>query len=244
MKPTMIAAVMFAAAQIAWAGGPVSVDLSAAAEKDLIYEADAKGLKAEAFGELAEADQAFVEEGHSDGNVTATGLPKKGTLPSTRTELGTYQLLPYKGKNAIELATRGGTPAESHKLSVPKGHYALIGILTAAVQGDASFTVKLHYSDGSQTVIWWEADDWYDEGDAVRASQQVVIGKMDRVRGKDGAIDKAGHYSLFEFLVAPDSGRELAAITLGNDPNRWPDDADRWAAVFAVKGALAAPKSK
>lgn len=220
-----------------WAA-PIAFDLTPEADKDIIYES-AKGNKAAPFGERPEADQSYVEDGHTDGNVSAKGLPKNRKLPSTRPELGDYQLLPYHGKNVIELGTHATSPVENHKISVPKHAYKAIGILAAAVQGDASFTVKLHYADGSQTVVWWEADDWNDEGDALRKSQSPVISKMDRVRGKDGSIDKAGHYSIFEFFITPDSGKILDAITIGNDPNRWPDDGERWAAVFAVSGVPA-----
>lgn len=234
----MLAGVAAFSPTAGWAKS-VSFDIAGEADKDVIYENSGKGQKASPFGERPEADQSFVEDGHTDGNVTAKGLPKNRNLASTHAELGEYHLLPYNGKNVIELSTRGESPKESHTIQVPKHAYKTIGLLVAAVQGDASFTIKLKYADGSENVVWWEADDWYDEDDALRTSQQVVTNKMDRVRGKDGAIDKAGHYSLFEFTVTPDAGKVLDSITIGNDPNRWPDDGDRWAAVFAINGATA-----
>jgi hypothetical protein len=231
------AAIASLLATTAWAK-PIAFEMGTAADKDIIYESG-KGSKAAPFGDKTEADQCFVEDAHADGNVTAKGLPKNRKVASAQAELGDYQLLPYNGKNVIELCARADSPAESHKISVPKHAYKMIGLLVAGVHGDVSFTIKLHYADGSEAVVWWEADDWYDEADALRASQKAVINKMDRARAKDGAIDKAAHYSLFEFTIVPDSRKILDAITIGNDPNRWPEDADRWGAVFAISGATA-----
>lgn len=230
------AALLLAAAAVF--ANPVAFEMGTAADKDIVYES-AKGAKALPFGDKTDGDQTFVENNHGDGNVTAQGLPSNRKIASGHAELGSYHLLPYNGKNVIELGAHGSTPAESHRISVPKHAYKLIGILAASVHGDSSYTIKLHYADGSETVVWWEADDWFEEADQLRASQKPVITKMDRVRAKDGTIDKAGHYSLFEFIVVPDSKKILDAITIGNDPNRWPDDAERWGAVFAISGATA-----
>jgi hypothetical protein len=60
---------------------------------------------------------------------------------------------------------------------------------------------------------------------------------MDRAR--EGRVDKAGHYSLFEFIIPTDPGKTLESVMIGNDPNRWPSDQNRWAGVFAINGETA-----
>jgi hypothetical protein len=214
----------------------VSFDISGAVEKDVVME-KAPGGKAESFGDHPEGFEAFVEEGYLDEVAAARGLPPDRKVKSTQPGLGTYRLLAYNKPNVIELSCRAEAPAEEHSIKVPAKKYKQIGLLVSSVDGDSSFTIKLRYSDGTEQVLWWEADDWYETDAMLRQSQNIAIGGMDRVR--ESRIDKEGHYSLFEFLVKPDPSKVLDSIALGNDPNRWPQDQDRWAVVFAVNGQTA-----
>lgn len=226
-----VAAVCAAACKGA-AGAVMVFDLSGAVDKDLVYEG---GPGTQAFGENPFATQAFAEDGYFDGATAANGLPSSRVLASTDPGLGAYELLPYNGNNAIELYSHNSGPFESHVINVPQLLYTRIGLLVSAVEGDASFTIRLNYLDGT-TTDWWEADDWFDEGGSLRGSQHVVIGGMDRVNVDTGQVEDSNHFSLFEFFFSPDPGRVLTSITIGNDPHRWPDDQNRWAAVFAMNG--------
>jgi hypothetical protein len=223
---------------LALLGGPygraavVVFDLAAAADKDVVYEG---GAGTQRFGENPFGTQAFAVEGYTDGSVAADGLPVSRQLASTQADLGNYELLAYDGPNIVELYAHQDGPIESHVVGVPNLMYTKIGLLVSAVEGDASFTIRLNYQDGT-TTAWWEADDWYEEGGALRASQLVVIGGMDRVNVQTGQVEDSNHFSLFEFLVAPDPTRVLTSITVGNDPNRWPGDQHRWAGLFAMNG--------
>lgn len=218
----------------AWAA-TVTFDLSDAVDADIVYEG---GPGTQTFGQNPFATQTFAADGYSDGSTTADGLPASQQLESTYSGLGSYQLLPYDGNNAIELYTHSSGPYESHEIDVPDFTYLTIGLLVSAVEGDASFTIKLNYLDGTVTR-WWEADDWYDDGGNVRPNEHVVIGEMDRVNVNTGQVEDSNHFSLFEFLLTPDTNRVLTSITIGNDPNRWPDDQQRWAAIFAMNGEVA-----
>lgn len=223
-----------------WAGcqgalaAVVVFDLGSAADKDIVYEG---GAGTQSFGGNPMGTQTFAADGYSDGNTAADGLPASRQLASTYAGLGNYELLDYAGNNAIELYTHSSGPYESHVIDVPDLNYLTIGLLVTAVEGDASFTIKLNYADGTVTE-WWEADDWYDTGGSLRASQHVVIGDLDRVNVSNGQVEDSNHFSLFEFLYTPDAGRVLTSITVGNDPNRWPDNQQRWAALFAMNGEV------
>lgn len=210
----------------------VQFDISDAAHKDVIYEG---GAGTQAFGENPFGEQAFAVSGYNDGTTVANGLPVSGVLASSQPGLGSYQLLPYDGPNVVELYTHSSGPFVSHLIDVPNQRYAQIGLLVSAVEGDASFTIRLHYSDGIETA-WWEADDWFDTGGNLRPSQNVIISGMDRVNVNTGEVEDSNHFSLFEFLVTPDADRVLTGITIGNDPNRWPDDQHRWGGLFAMNG--------
>lgn len=210
----------------------VVFDLSAAADKDIVYEG---GPGTQAFGQNPFGSQTLAADGYSDGSTAADGLPVSRQLASTHAGLGSYELLPYEGNNAIELYTHSSGPIESHVIDVPDLSYLTIGLLVSAVEGDASFTFKLNYLDGTETG-WWEADDWYETGGLLRSSQHVVIDGLDRVNINTGQVEDSNHFSLYEYLIAPDAGRVLTSITIGNDPNRWPDNTERWAGVFAMNG--------
>ncbi len=210
----------------------VQFDIGTAANKDVIYEG---GAGTQPFGENQFATEAFAVNGYNDGTTTANGLPASGVLASSQPGLGNYQLLPFNGANVVELYTHNSGPFVSHLIDIPNQRYAQIGLLVSAVEGDASFTIQLHYTDGTE-VAWWEADDWFDTGGNLRPSQQVIISGMDRVNVNTGQVEDSNHFSLFEFLVTPDADRVLTGITIGNDPNRWPDDQHRWAGLFAMNG--------
>ncbi len=60
---------------------------------------------------------------------------------------------------------------------------------------------------------------------------------MDRVNVYTGLIDDQDHFNLYEFVFRNvDSNRVLEAVTIGNDPNRWPGSAERWGGLFAMNG--------
>jgi hypothetical protein len=227
-----------AALMCAGAAGAESVqfDLSAAANKDIVME-KGPGATAESFGTNPDGGDYFVEEGYADEVATARGLPPDRRIKSTQPGLGTYKLLPYNKPNVIELASRAEAKAQNQFIKVPQKKYQQLGMLVSSVDGDSSFTIKLRYTDGIEQVHWFEADDWYETDVTLRPSQHVALGGMDRAR--QGRIDKAGHYSIFEFLVPADPSKTLESIMIGNDPNRWPGDTDRWGAVFAINGETA-----
>jgi len=206
-------------------------DLSAEAEKDIVCNAGDGSNQP--FGDVPGDTQCFAESGFNG----ATGLPSNRMLPSNDPELGIYHLLPYSGPNVLEFATQ--SPLESHMVSVPiAGRTTKLGILAAAVQGDASFTITCHYSDGSSSTHWWETDDWYDYG--ARGNVIKVAQNLDRANAFDGAIEDSNHFNLYEFIFDAsrglDTNKTLTAITIGNDPNRWPTNFARYGAVFAVNG--------
>ncbi|HEY8239977.1 MAG TPA: hypothetical protein VIH35_00945 [Kiritimatiellia bacterium] len=211
----------------------VRFDLSAVAEKDVIYE---RGLasSAEPAGENPKGTQAFVEQGMMD----ADGLPAAGKI-SSPAGFGDYALLSYKGKNAIELPSHADAPAESHAVDVPDAKYSRIGVLGAAVDGDCSFTIKLVYLDGSETVGWWETEDWY-QPQLNRGNCVPAAANMDRMNTETRELDDANHYQLYEFIVADvDPAKTLAQIVIGNDPHRFDASKESWGLVFAINGEMA-----
>ena len=225
---------MATAAACAAQDTPVSFDLAAAANKDIVYEMGA-AAKAAKFGETKEATQAFVEQGVHG----ADGLPNGGKVSSV-TEMGSYQLLPYSRKNVIEVGSNRDAPLCNARVDVPDGRYTALGMIVASVDKDSSFTLKLHYKDGTETVGWWEADDWYQPRNN-RGNCIPAVANMDRVDASNGTLDDANHYQLYEFVFKDvDQNRILDAITIGNDPNRYDDSVESWGAVFAVNGMKAA----
>lgn len=227
------------AAQAA-AAAPVSFDLASAANKDVVCEAKLHP-KAAAFGENSAGIQAFVEDGYTDMKVEARGLPRTRKIGSNEPGLGQYVLLPYDGPNVIELATQADAKPQRYEIDVPDAKYRKIGILASAVDGDASFTVEFHYADGVVEAAWWEVDDWYDMGP--RGNLKKVIRDMDRAVAKTGAVEKSGHFNVYEYVVDQERGLDpekvLDRIVVGNSPNRWPDTEKRWGAVFAINGETA-----
>jgi hypothetical protein len=232
----MKATVVFIALAVGFAVAPahgefVRADLSSAVDKDVIFESvDATSA---IFGEHPEARQMFVVDGHDDGKATADGLPPNRVIDSANPDLGSYILQPYSGKNAIELASDRAAPAESHLVDLPNKKYERIGMIVSAVNGDTSFTIKFTYEDGTITILWWEADDWADTGKDLRPSQRAAVSDMDRIN-VSGQVEDSDHFSLFEIFLEPDAGKVLDSVTIGNDPNRSPDDQPRWGAVFAI----------
>jgi hypothetical protein len=217
-------------------GESISFDLGPAANKDVIWET---GGTASRFGENPQGHSAYVVQGYLDGKVRAKGLPADRKIKSATQDLGTYMLLPYDKKNVFELPSDAAAPVVSATIPVPPRHYRKIGLVVSAVDGNASMTIKLHYDDNTTTTHWWEADDWGTEREKLRVTQQPVINNMDRIRADTGQIETGYPFSLFEFVVSPDRTRVLKAITISNDPNRWPGDQRRWAGVFAINGAAA-----
>ncbi len=213
-------------------------DLSGAATKDVIFE---EGGRASPFGENPAAAHAFAERGHGDGASRAEGLPRSRKLHSNDADIGEYLLAPYDGPNVIEAGSSQDAPAVNARFEVPRRKYQKIGFVVAAVDGDASFTIKLHYTDGSAESVWWEADDWYDLGP--RGNLTKAAREMDRVEAATGKVEKSAHFHLYEFILDEtrglNSARALEAITIGNDPHRWPSDQSRWGGVFAVTGVEA-----
>ena len=218
----------------AGAGTVIPFDLSEVAEKDVVYEASANTMT-QPFGGNPAAVACFVENGWVNGGVTCNGLPTNRTVASRDAELGSYSLLPYDKKNVIELATSTNAPAETQTIDVPHNRYSKIGLLLSAEGGEASFTIKLNYLDGSTTTDWVEADDWYQ---LTRSwNQSVAVGNMARVAAADGAINATNHFNVYEFIFSNiDTTKVLRSISIGNDPNRWPGDATRYVGVFAVNG--------
>jgi hypothetical protein len=211
----------------------VQINLGGAVDKQVIKAAGGGGTP-QHFGGNLSAKHAYVENGYTDGITIANGLPTNHLVASP-SGLGTYQLLSYTSDNVLELATSGTEPAESHVINVTTGHYTRIGLLVAAVEGDSSFTIELHYQDGTTATDWWEADDWYQAG--TRSNCVVAIGAMDRVNVFTGLIDDQDHFNLYEFVFRNvDSNRVLDAVTIGNDPNRWPGSGERWGGLFAMNG--------
>lgn len=232
--PVIAAAWLVAAAVPA---EPVSFDLSAVADKDVVREAKPMA-KASIFGDGATATQCFVEEGASDGKTVTRGLPRDRKAASNDPGLGAYQLLPYDKANVIELATSAESKPKRYVIDVPDGKYQKIGILAAAVDGDASFTIEFKYADGTVEMAWWETDDWYDLGP--RGNLKKVVREMDRAVARTGALEKANHFNLYEYIVDAERGlspeKVLDSIAIANTPNRWPEQERRWGAVFAVNG--------
>jgi hypothetical protein len=224
-------------------GEVVRADLSGSVDKDIIFESAA--APSAVFGENPVAKQMLVVDKYDDGHHVANGLPPSRVVASSNPNLGSYILQPYTGPNVIELASHRSAPPESHVIDLPDKKYELIGLLVTSVDGDTSFTIKLNYVDGTAATNWWEADDWADTGKEVRPGQHPVLNGMDRA-ANSGAIEDVNHYSLFEVAVSPDKARALDSITVGNDPNRFPDNQGRWAAIFAInayaKGIAAAAK--
>jgi len=218
----------------AGAGTVVPFDLSDVAEKDVVYEAMANTTTLP-FGGNPAAQACFVEEGWTNGDATCNGLPTNRTVASRDAELGNYTLLPYDKKNVIELATSTNAAAETQTIDVPHHRYSKIGLLVSAEGGEASFTIKLNYLDGSTATDWVEADDWYQ---LTRSwNQSVSVGDMARVIASNGAIDATNHFNVYEFIFSNiDTTKVLRSISIGNDPNRWPGDQARYIGVFAMNG--------
>jgi hypothetical protein len=209
----------------------VPFDLAAAANKDLVYEA---GGRASRFGGNPAASETFVQDGYHDGVSTAIGIPLTRRVASP-SGFGEYELLPFPASNAIELATSHDTAFTNFFIDVPDGHYSGLGLLVSAVEGDVSFTVCLHYTDGTVFTGWWEADDWYQAG--TRSNVVGAITNMNRVDVNTGLLDGREHFNLYEFAVRDvESNRVLSAITIGTHPNRWSADAQHWGALFAANG--------
>ncbi|MBN1268503.1 MAG: hypothetical protein JXB04_02865 [Kiritimatiellae bacterium] len=233
----------YAADGIAWDGGfdtdggdpgAVRFDLSGHVDKDLVHSIGDE--ENDTLGTGAGFTACFAED-----SWKASGLPSSRLLFSPDAHLGVYALLPYDGLNAIELATMDAV--ENHTIAAPvAGRYDKIGILAAAAGGDVSFTIKCHYDDDTVATLWWETDDWYDLGP--RGNVAEVIGGMNRVNATTGDPDGDAHFHLYEFVLDAgrglDTSKNLEAISIGVDPNRWPTDQERYAAVLAVNGYGAA----
>lgn len=221
-------------------GIAVQFDLSGVMEKDVIWEPGGSAVK---FGENPGGTQAWVVDGYNDGDEIADGLPPGRALPSTQPGLGYYMLRPYSQNNVMEFPSHGSGGNKSHYIDVPDHAYSRIGMLVASVDGDTTFSITLQYLGGYATTNSWEADDWYDAGGSLRASQHVVIGLMDRILDvSTGEIDDADHYSMFEYLVPVDSSRVLDSVTVANFPYRWPADQYRDGGVFAMNGEWNIPE--
>ena len=211
----------------------VQFDLSRVAEKDVVFEDDKRAM-ASRFGENPDSLQCYVEQGRRHKGVKADGLPEDRVIQSSDEELGTYRLMPYDTLNAIELAANQAAIAESHMIDVPNHKYSKLGMLTASQGGDTSFTLILHYEDGTATTNWFESDDWHHKS---RSSNIPVLEKMDWAISTDGAVEDSNHFQIYEFIFTDvDRSRNLDMITIGNTPHRWPDGEVRFAAVFAVNG--------
>ncbi|MBN1269471.1 MAG: hypothetical protein JXB04_07790 [Kiritimatiellae bacterium] len=208
-------------------------DLGGAVNKDVIQEASATGSTAP-FGGNPVAVAAYVEDGYADGELRANGLPSNRIVTSP-SGLGEYLLRPYGGKNVIELESAQYAPAKSLTIRVPPGRYARIGMLVAAVDGDASFSIKINYADSTSDTGWWEADDWYGMGP--RGNQALAVGDMDLVNVKTKKIDDANVFGLYEYVYTGiDTNKVIHSIAIGNDPHRWPDFEQRYGGVFAING--------
>jgi hypothetical protein len=215
--------------------GVVSFDLAPAAEKDVVSERGV-GATAERAGENAEANQAFVEQ----GNMQADGLPGNRSIESPA-GIGRYKLLPYDGSNAIELSSHADAAAESHAIDVPDATYSRIGLLVASVDGDSSFTIKLMYADGTESIGWFEADDWY-QPQLNRGNCMPAAANMDRVNTATGELEDANHFQLYEFVfTGVDATKVLDRLVLGNDPNRFDSARASWGLVFAINGEAVGP---
>jgi hypothetical protein len=232
MKKFLVWAVSVCALPAVLCAAPVTFDLSAAVTKDVVYE---KGGTAAPFGRNTNAVQAFGEAGAMDG------LPADRQVKSTDADLGTYLLRPYDTPNVVELNSSSNAPDEAHVIEVPHHRYSKIGLVVSAVDGDCSFTIKLRYTEGTEDVLWFEADDWYDLGP--RGNLKKVIRDRDRVNAKTGAVEDSNHFNLYEFVLDAARGlkpdKVLTSVTIGNAPNRWPGDTTRYGGVFAINGAAA-----
>lgn len=238
MKATVVVfALALAAAQPA-RGEAVRADLSSAADKDIVFESSS--VASAIFGEHPEARQLFVIDGYDDGKVVADGLPPDRVIDSANPNLGSYILQPYAGKNAIELTSDRAAAGESHIVDLPNKKYELVGMLVSSVNGDTSFTIKFNYEDGSVATNWWEADDWAENGKDLRPTQRPAISDMDRI-SVSGQVEDSDHFSIFEITLEPDAGKILDSVTIGNDPNRSPDDRPCWGAVFAINAFAKKP---
>ncbi|MBN2560391.1 MAG: hypothetical protein JXQ75_05615, partial [Phycisphaerae bacterium] len=216
--------------------GPViRFDLSPVAEKDIVYNAGDGNNSV--FGDHSGDAWCFVEDGWTNGAMTADGLPANRRVESVDTNLGTYVLLPYDGSNVIELATLG--PAESHTVTAPAtSKLARIGVLAASCWGQASFACEIRYDDYSVTTNWWGADDWsiWERTDQLVVS---VCSNMDRAVASTGEIDDADLYNLYEFIIDAgrglDTNKAITSITFKNAES-WPSGEERYTAIFAVNG--------
>lgn len=214
----------------------VAFDLSDCAEKDVVLE-DAREARAVAFGCDAGSPYCFVETGLKQKDRTAYGLPRNRMVPSSDVELGAYMLLPYDGPNIIELQTSAFEPGETHVIDVPNGRYSKIGILTASVHGDTSFTLTLIYEDGTAVAQWFESDDWYRKS---RASNIPLLEAMDWANVVERKLEDVDHFQLYEVILTDiDTDQKLDKVAVGNDPHRWPDSEERSCGVFAVNGHMA-----
>jgi hypothetical protein len=211
---------------------PVQFDLSGAVDRDVVYETGGGALP---FGQNTNAVQSFGEAGGMDG------LPTDRQVKSSDPELGTYLLRPYDGPNVVELNSASNSPDEEHVIEVPNHRYGKLGLLVTAVDGDASFTIKLTYTDGTTDTQWFEADDWYDLGP--RGNLKKAVRDMDRVNTKTGKVEDSNHFNVYEFIMDGTRGlntdRVLTSVTIGNVPNRWPADTAHYGGVFAINGAPA-----
>lgn len=213
-------------------GEPLRFDISAACNKDVVYEGGGNGT-ALPFGGNPEAVHCFGEAGFMDG------LPKNRLVSSSDAELGMYLLRPYDADNVIELNSLAVAESQDYVIDVPDRAYAKIGLLVSAVDGDCSFTLKVRYEDGTVDTLWWEADDWYDLGP--RGNLVKAVRDMDRVEAATGKVEDSNHFNLYEFILDEEHGLKpqgvVLSLSVGNDPNRWPNDASRYGGVFAINGA-------
>ncbi len=186
--------------QVTGAGGQVvQVDMSSAANADVIYAA----------GEVLADQDAFEPGGDnwlysSNASIAPAGsnpLPADG-------KAGPYQLGPYTGNNCLLLSEN----QRSGVVPVTPGNYGYLGVAFSGASGNHWVNLTLNYADGDSPPIPFEFSDWFFRGDVARAWQNSFrVSRNDEHTG--WADGDPGGPNIYTRDLTVDPNRTLVSVT-------------------------------
>lgn len=170
---------------------------------------------------------------NNDWSFFSTEIQSRGGLPQSITAIRTnipYRFADFSGNNALHVCTankdqeKGTSYGTTRTLELVTPLQAKqIWLLGTAGNGPAGMKITVNYTDGtSGTTVESEMPDWSKSSDS--STSYWGLGRID----KNGHIDGAYTFSLFEHMVKADSEKWVKSVTVSIT------DKGSFLSVFAV----------
>jgi WD40 repeat protein/tRNA A-37 threonylcarbamoyl transferase component Bud32 len=165
---------------------PLSIDLEAQFNKDIVFESSSRG-------------QDFLDAAGSrlvPGSADVPGLPTDGSM-------GVHQLGDYSKSNCIQLTDK----LRHLRFNLPPGNFAELRFLVLGGGGDSSAQIAIYYQEGEQRSHL-SCPDW-------RAKDQPGVILSGLAAWQLGSIDLSAGGNLYEYAIQLDQPQPIALeITL------------------------------